>query len=351
MDMSRKKEVYPRWIGIIFGLLLPGSAHYLSGAKTAGLAWLAVITVMSTGSSILILVPSSASIQAGLAGTLVAVVLNLVMIATSYRPVKRLSFKGWAGVIGCLLLYTLRLEPLQTASVSADSMAPTLQGLRTEKGDEQTTYWDRVVRGRSYQEFKTEATGTVEGPARLDGENVTFSISNVTHRVPSYAFSFTNMWQHYDEGDVLWSGTVTAQDYLAVNPYAYILHPPRRGDVIAFLTDGIEHPAVNPGATYVKRVAGVPGDRIRIEPPSILINGKPLVEPEIFQHFSYEHAGLLSNPTNYIKLAQGEYFVVGDNTGFRGSLDGRYFGAIREESIVGKVKSIYWPLPRIGGVE
>ena len=57
----------------------------------------------------------------------------------------------------------------------------------------------------------------------------------------------------------------------------------------------------------------------------------------------------LSNEADELKLGEDEYLVLGDNS--RRSLDGRYFGPIPRESIIGKVIKIYWPFDRFGAPE
>ncbi len=102
---------------------------------------------------------------------------------------------------------------------------------------------------------------------------------------------------------------------------------------------------------YIKRIVAIPGDLIRINPPHIIINAEPLMEPSVFSQFNYSNAGLLESPTNSVLLAKCEYFVLGDNTASGMSLDSRHFGAIPRESIIGKVRTIYWPFNRMDAVE
>ena len=55
----------------------------------------------------------------------------------------------------------------------------------------------------------------------------------------------------------------------------------KRGDIIVFRTDGI--PSCPPGTFYVKRLVGLPGDKISIQAPHVVINGEKLVDPPIFK--------------------------------------------------------------------
>jgi signal peptidase I len=114
----------------------------------------------------------------------------------------------------------------------------------------------------------------------------------------------------------------------------YPFHPPERGDVIVF-----QYPR-DPRQSFVKRVIGVPGDTIRIERGTVLVNGTPLDEPYI------EHA---SNETIRERFVEpGTYYVLGDNR--LQSDDSRHWGLVPRENIVGKAWVAYWPLENISGL-
>lgn len=108
----------------------------------------------------------------------------------------------------------------------------------------------------------------------------------------------------------------------------FAVHPPQRGEVIVFAFPR------DPTRDFVKRVIGVPGDRVEIREGTVFVNGEPLDEPYITQEDS-------SNMSE-ITLGEKEYFVLGDNR--RGSNDSRNWGPVPEENILGKVWIIYWPL-------
>lgn len=95
---------------------------------------------------------------------------------------------------------------------------------------------------------------------------------------------------------------------------------------------------------YLKRVAGLPGERIRIDPPNLLVNGQPVLEPPIFRRIAWERA--VGFPYNEVVLGENEYFVLGDNTAR--SADSRCWGPVPRKNIIGKVVRIYWPLSRAG---
>jgi signal peptidase I len=105
-----------------------------------------------------------------------------------------------------------------------------------------------------------------------------------------------------------------------VNRLAYLNTKPLRGDVIAIRLAG-------PHVLYVKRVIGLPGERIAFGKGQVYVNGVPLIEP-------YVHNRLMWDVPE-VTLLQREYFVVGDNRSMRaGDHD---FGRVDVSRIVGKI--------------
>jgi len=139
-------------------------------------------------------------------------------------------------------------------------------------------------------------------------------------------------------------------------PYTKI----KRGDIVVF------HYPVHPQQHFVKRVIGVPGDRIHLTNKQVFINGKPIVENYTVYHSSQPNYYRDDFPnTKYIdgnvdshwwiqmrKLIEdgnlivpdGHYFVLGDNRD--DSLDSRYWGFVPRENIVGRPLVIYWSVDR-----
>ena len=107
----------------------------------------------------------------------------------------------------------------------------------------------------------------------------------------------------------------------------FAIHPPHRGEVIVF------HFPEDPTRDFVKRVIGVPGDRISLRNGEVFLNGSRLEEPYITSKGN-------SN-ADVVELEEKEYFVLGDNR--RGSNDSRNWGPVPEENILGKVWLVYWP--------
>jgi signal peptidase I len=115
--------------------------------------------------------------------------------------------------------------------------------------------------------------------------------------------------------------------YLLVNKLSYNLHSPSRGDVIIF-----EYP-LRPSDLYIKRVVGLPGERIEIKNNGVYIDGELLDEPEYIEE---------TNHNISIIVPEGEYFVLGDNRDH--SADSRNGWTVPRENIIGRTWLSYWPV-------
>lgn len=144
--------------------------------------------------------------------------------------------------------------------------------------------------------------------------------------------------------------TIQAGDHLFADKIVYRLRDPRRGEIVAFRTDGIaDIPAPSRGPIYIKRVVGLPGERVGLRPPHVLINGKPVsiagieyvLLPDIFPPAKY-----LKTETDSVLLGPDEYFVLGDNS--LHSMDSRFWGPVRRDAIIGRAVKTYWPAARVG---
>lgn len=109
---------------------------------------------------------------------------------------------------------------------------------------------------------------------------------------------------------------------------------PQRGDVVVFHVDPDSD-------LLIKRVIGLPGDRVEIRSGQVIINGDPLDEPYITRP-TYGDYGPVDVPPLHI-------FVLGDNRGF--SNDSRAFGALPLDSIIGRAWISYWPPGQWGVVQ
>ena len=111
---------------------------------------------------------------------------------------------------------------------------------------------------------------------------------------------------------------------------------PARGEIIVF-----RFPDPNPSnreRDFVKRVIGIPGDKVAIVNGVVWVNQEPLREEYLTHRDTFNMNERVLNETNY--------FVLGDNR--TGSNDSRAWGPVPAENILGKVWSVYWPLSDLG---
>ena len=124
--------------------------------------------------------------------------------------------------------------------------------------------------------------------------------------------------------------------------YLPLASPPGRGDVIVFRAPP------SPDRDFVKRVIGLPGERVRISGGEIFINGERLQETYLAESDLRRDMDCVPNTLGCV-LAEDEYFVLGDNRDH--SNDSRDWGPVRLEVIVGKVWFVYWPLNNLPFLE
>ena len=122
---------------------------------------------------------------------------------------------------------------------------------------------------------------------------------------------------------------------LVVEKLTYRFHGPRRGDVIV-----LHDPEGGP-ESLIKRVVGLPGERIQITDGRLFIDGVLLDEPYLSQ-------GTQSVGRSW-SVPPLSVFVLGDNR--VASRDSRTFGAVQLDQIVGRALFRYWPLSQVGTVD
>jgi signal peptidase I len=128
------------------------------------------------------------------------------------------------------------------------------------------------------------------------------------------------------------------QERVFISKLAYRLGIERieHGDTVVFWFPG------DPTKSYIKRVIGVPGDRVRIEAGIVYVNGRRIEENYVPD--GYRDRQSLPETT----VTPDAYFVLGDHRS--SSSDSRNWGLVPRESIYGKAVFVYWPLDKIGPV-
>jgi signal peptidase I len=202
-------------------------------------------------------------------------------------------------------------------------------------------------------------------PAAGTGADVVGALQSLLGTVVIAVFVITFIVQAFQIPSPSMENTLLVGDYLLVNKLCYgagsvgdffmPYHRVGRGDIVVF------HYPVTPSQHFVKRVIGVPGDRVRLVNKQVYVNGVLLKE-------SYAHFTRPSNDTfrdyfprldvapgetpewwlllrklvdnGQLIIPEGNYFVMGDNRD--DSYDSRYWGFVPRSNIIGRPLLIYW---------
>lgn len=144
--------------------------------------------------------------------------------------------------------------------------------------------------------------------------------------------------------------TLYNEEQILTEMVSYRLGEPKRFDIIVFYhffdkknTNKSDKDAYE---FYVKRIIGLPGERVRIEGNTIYINGEPLEE-----HYGKDSINNSGRAEEEITLGEDEYFVLGDNREV--SIDSRSssVGNVKKDWILGKVCARIYPFDKIGSVK
>lgn len=139
------KPTYNKWVGVLLGFFLTGSAHYLSGKRRAGLMWFFGLLTIIVMALALMFIPGTVPCVISLAMLLVAGILWFLMLKQSFTPVRRIGIPGWIGVIALFLAeeFLIRefVKPFRMGC--SVSMQPTLLGDNTESSLD-SRYWGPV---------------------------------------------------------------------------------------------------------------------------------------------------------------------------------------------------------------
>jgi signal peptidase I len=142
---------------------------------------------------------------------------------------------------------------------------------------------------------------------------------------------------------------VSPGDYVVMEGITFLARKPRRGDIVIFKTDGIR--GLHAGSLYMKRIAGLPSDHLRISEGKLFVNNKRLALSNATGEIAYYPSSQaeVSKLNTDMVVPMGCYFVLGDNS--TNSLDSRYFGSMPRDNIIGRIFYCYWPPKRLGGVK
>jgi signal peptidase I len=306
---------------------------------------------------------------------------NAIDLANEVHPAPgnayglRENIEVFVVVIAVALAFrTYFFQPYQ---IPTGSMQPTLYGI-TAQVDVEKTWADRppfrwakfLLTGTRYMEIRAKRGGIMPGRETwLDLD--TFKVIqigshhykihqdlifeklpvHILHDPGQVRADFPKPGQAIRKGDLIASGLQKQGDHIIVNRFITNFRTPRRGDITVFATTGL--PLVRSNSAYIKRLTGLPGEMIQVCEGRLWVDGQIVDTPEVFErqaenerYSGYANVALFADCTESITLSEHEYLMMGDNTYH--SLDGRFFGAVPGENILGIGFFVPWPFANRG---
>jgi signal peptidase I len=311
-------------------------------------------------------------------------------------------------LVAIVVAVGIRSYFLQPFKIPTGSMQPTLNGIIGHPSTKPSPsilqqVGEFIVLGRNYIDVVARADDQV---LQVEQKKFLFffTFSRIVGQHQSYLVyapweTLRDYWnvvpgRTFQKGDVIARGAVDTGDQVFVDKFTYNFMKPHHGDVFVFRTNnilGIREDPETGAPFYIKRLAGLPGDLLRIDPPRLSINAKPgeeyaygfrrVIEAKPpYRGYSEgplnvreletqledvrgarekaRKAGLSERVTQlesneqqaqerleYLKaklaVPAHSYFAMGDNS--YNSYDSRWWGPVPEENLVGRGLIVYWP--------
>ena len=131
-------------------------------------------------------------------------------------------------------------------------------------------------------------------------------------------------------------------EFLLTDKLSYRFGEPQRGDVIVFEAPGVQ------GEEYIKRIIGLPGERVQVKGGKVYVNGK-MLEESYLKSTLVTSNGAFSKEGKEDLVPTDHYYVLGDNR--PASSESRAWGFIDKSKINGKSWLIYWPPEKMGFIK
>ena len=131
-------------------------------------------------------------------------------------------------------------------------------------------------------------------------------------------------------------------EYILTDKISFRMGLPKRGDVVVFASPK------NADVDFIKRIIGLPGERVKISGGKVFVNDTQLDESAYLDLSVYTGPESFLSENQELTVPIGRYFVLGDNRPH--SSDSRDFGPVPPSDFVGKVFFRYWPMDRFGQV-
>lgn len=134
--------------------------------------------------------------------------------------------------------------------------------------------------------------------------------------------------------------TLQINDRLIIDKLTYNFRQPERGDIVVFSpTKALQQQ--NFKDAFIKRVIGLPGEKVEVKGGRVYINNQPLRENYIEDKPNYAFGPVTVLP--------GQYLVLGDNR--NNSYDSHYWGFVPRDKIIGRAVVRFWPANRVGELD
>ena len=134
--------------------------------------------------------------------------------------------------------------------------------------------------------------------------------------------------------------TLEVNDRLIIEKLSYRFRQPERGDVVVFSpTDALQQQ--NFHDAFIKRVIGLPGEKIEVKGGRVYVNDQTIRENYIEEKPEYQFGPVV--------VPENQYLVLGDNR--NNSYDSHYWGFVPRENIIGRAAVRFWPFNRVGSLD
>ena len=285
-------------------------------------------------------------------------------------------------IVAITIALGVRTYFVQPFTIPTGSMQPTLNGIITEVTTAPPP--NPLVRllhfatlGRSYFNIvaeRTEIIQSVDEGHRFGIPLGLFTYTAIRTTEGSYsanipiaslaADSRCTPGRQVKPGDIIARGYSNTGDHVLVDKFSYHFSRPEKGNVFVFNTrdiptrENLYHPG-SPSQFYIKRLAGTPGDQLRVDPPNLFINDTLALHPSFqrvmagtLEHPKDGYRGYsngpehstsrnLTTPKTTFDVLPKSYFAMGDNSYH--SSDSRDWGIVPERNVMGRGWLVYWP--------